>query len=346
VASADKLASSIVAANARIGSLFDVADILADPAGDPVYATVLRIIDQMVVDSKATGAIADTSAVMALLDQAVLDVGAPAYQNLLPVMEVAANEVKTANPGLIASMVDTIMIRVENPPAEPNFTDIIAPSAPTGLSAVTSAITATTSSVALSWSPSTDNVAVAGYDVFRGANKIATVTGPAYTDPSVTSNLGYSYTVVAFDAAGNRSIASTPLSVTPNQASLNVTVSGQLSTDILGLPQNDIFPPSAPTNLTASTSAVTATVSSVTLSWSAATDNVAVTGYDVFRDGAKIATVTSTGYTDPSVTSSVTYSYTVKAFDAAGNRSAASAPLSVTPIQASLGVTVSGQFNP
>jgi len=346
--SAEKIVSSIVAANAQVGDLLNVGSILAPPAADPSYLAALLIIDRMVQDSKASGVITDTSAAMTVLNQAVADIdpAAPAYQTFLGVFTAAAQQVQLDNPGAVANTVAAITAQVASPPAEPDFTDVTAPATVTGLSAATVALTASTSSVVLSWSPSTDNSAVAGYDVFRDGVRIATVTTPGYTDPSVTSNIAYAYTVVAFDAAGNRATASAALSVTPNPAPLTVTVSGQLSSDILGLPQSDILAPTAPTNLSAVTAAVSGTNSSVTLSWSAASDAVAVTGYEVFRDGVMIATVTTTGYTDPSVQSGLGHSYTVKAFDAAGNRSAASTALSVTPNQASLGVTVSGQVNP
>jgi chitin-binding protein len=223
-------------------------------------------------------------------------------------------------------------------------TDIIAPSAPTGLSAATFAQTGTTSSVVLSWKASTDNVEVTGYEIYRNGSKIATVSQPGYTDPSVLSNITYTYFVKAFDAAGNRSNASNQLLVRPNQTSLGVTVNGQV--DPGNLPQTDIVAPSAPTNLTASTTAVSATSSSVLLAWSPSSDNTAVTGYEIYRNGIKIATVSYPGYLDPSVTSSDTYTYYIIAFDAAGNRSATSNQLSVTPNRASLGVTVNGQVDP
>jgi len=226
--SAAKLAGAVVAANARIGSLFGISDILADPAGDQIYRTALLIIDQMIVDSKTSGAVADTSGVMTLLNNAFADVGQPGYQAYLQALNIAADKVKIANPGLVASIVDDIKDRAANPPAEIDFTDTTPPTTPTGLMATTSAITATTSSIAVTWSPSTDNIAVAGYDVLRDGNKIATVTAPGYTDPSLTSGVAYSYVVVAFDAVGNRSDASTPLSVTPNPASLGVTIDGRV----------------------------------------------------------------------------------------------------------------------
>ncbi|MGW4237232.1 glycosyl hydrolase family 18 protein [Streptomyces sp. NPDC004749] len=72
-------------------------------------------------------------------------------------------------------------------------------------------------------------------------------------------------------------------------------------------------PPSAPGTPTAS--AVTNT--SVTLGWSAATDDKGVKNYDVLRDGAKVATVTGTTYTDTGLRAGTDYSYTVQARDTA-----------------------------
>ncbi|MEU6529464.1 glycoside hydrolase family 18 chitinase [Streptomyces sp. NPDC046928] len=72
-------------------------------------------------------------------------------------------------------------------------------------------------------------------------------------------------------------------------------------------------PPSAPGTPTASD----ITNTSVKLSWSAATDDKGVKNYDVLRDGAKVATVTATSYTDTGLSAGTDYSYTVKARDTA-----------------------------
>jgi chitinase len=87
----------------------------------------------------------------------------------------------------------------------------------------------------------------------------------------------------------------------------------------------DTQPPSAPTNL-ASTGK---TSSSVNLAWSASTDNVGVTGYTVTY-GTTSVNVTGTSTTISGLTANASYTFTVKARDAAGNFSAASAPLTVT----------------
>ncbi|MEV4414674.1 RICIN domain-containing protein [Catellatospora sp. NPDC049609] len=84
--------------------------------------------------------------------------------------------------------------------------------------------------------------------------------------------------------------------------------------------------PTAPANLSASGT----TASSTSLSWSASTDNVGVTGYLVFRNGVQVGTTTTIGYTDTGLAASTSYSYTVRARDAAGNQSPASAALTVT----------------
>ena len=65
------------------------------------------------------------------------------------------------------------------------------------------------------------------------------------------------------------------------------------------------------------------------LSWSASTDDVGVTGYRVYRDGAVIATVGVPGYTDSTVAGRTKYRYSVSAADAAGNESQLSSTVSV-----------------
>ena len=68
----------------------------------------------------------------------------------------------------------------------------------------------------------------------------------------------------------------------------------------------------------------------VKLTWNSATDNVGVSGYAVWRDGARIGDATDTSYVDSSVPSGAACTYTVSAYDAAGNRSVPSSTVSVT----------------
>ncbi len=88
----------------------------------------------------------------------------------------------------------------------------------------------------------------------------------------------------------------------------------------LGTASNDTEDPTTPTNLTASN--ITATT--VDLNWNASTDNIGVTGYDVFNGVALVTTVNSTSYTVTGLTPSTSYSFNVRARDAAGNTSSLS----------------------
>jgi chitodextrinase len=89
-------------------------------------------------------------------------------------------------------------------------TDTQAPSTPTNLRATASA----PNRVDLTWTASTDNVGVTGYEIYRGGSKIATATGTSHSDTTVAANSTYTYQVLAIDAAGNRSNASNSATVT------------------------------------------------------------------------------------------------------------------------------------
>jgi glucose/arabinose dehydrogenase len=89
----------------------------------------------------------------------------------------------------------------------------------------------------------------------------------------------------------------------------------------------DVYPPTAPTGLKVDNK----TNTSVSISWTASLDDVGVTGYDLYKDGVLAqANVTGTSYTFNGLTADTTYSFTIKAKDAAGQVSEASSPLSVT----------------
>ena len=88
----------------------------------------------------------------------------------------------------------------------------------------------------------------------------------------------------------------------------------------------DTQAPTVPASLRSTATSAT----SVGLAWNASTDNVAVTSYEVFRGGVSVGTTTSTAFTVTGLTANTSYSFTVKAKDAAGNASAASTALTVT----------------
>jgi len=90
----------------------------------------------------------------------------------------------------------------------------------------------------------------------------------------------------------------------------------------------DTEAPTVPTGLSSSN----ITTSSATLSWSASTDNVEVTEYDVYRNGSFLASTLSTSYGVSGLSANTTYSFYVKAKDAAGNVSDASSSINVTTL--------------
>lgn len=98
----------------------------------------------------------------------------------------------------------------------------------------------------------------------------------------------------------------------------------------------DTEPPTVPANL----QATAVSSNQIDLTWDAATDNIGVAGYNVYRDGIQVATSSTTSYSDTGLSSSTTYTYEVTAFDAAGNESGKSTPASATT-QASNGITLS-----
>ncbi len=321
--------------------------------------------------------------------------------------------------------------------------DTTPPSVPTNLSAT--AVSAT--QVDLTWTASTDNVGVTGYKIFRDSVQIDTSATTSYSDPTCSPNTTYSYTVSAYDAAGNNSAQSAADVVTtpagggadliidnpqatftgswstgtssgdkygadyrfitgqtgetgtaqwrPNialagnydvscwypqganrataapyivywnggsqQVNMNqqsgggtwhVLVSnkpfvtgtagylklgnatGQTSLVVMadaarffqvgGGP--DTEPPTVPTNL----AATAVSSSQINLTWTASTDNVAVTGYRIFRNDVEVGTSPTTSFSDPGLTQYTTYTYKVTAYDAMSNESAQSTPAGTT----------------
>jgi chitodextrinase len=181
------------------------------------------------------------------------------------------------------------------------ISDVQSPTAPSGLR-----ITATTSnSISLGWTPSTDNYAVASYDIYRNRAKVATqssASGTTFYSGGLTPGTTYSFYVVARDSSNN-------LSNSSNTATSTTT----------GGSGGDTQPPSTPGTLRAKIVS-----GKVDLSWGASTDNVGVTGYAVIRNNSTLATATGLAWNDLSPLVNQWVSYSVKARDAAGNWSGAS----------------------
>ncbi|AMC10176.1 hypothetical protein Lupro_02435 [Lutibacter profundi] len=183
--------------------------------------------------------------------------------------------------------------------------DTQAPTAPTNL--IASNITNTTAD--LNWTASTDDVGVTSYEIFKDGVFLASTTTNSYNVTGLTQNTSYNFTVYAKDAAGNTSTVSNTETFT--------------TTNII-----DVDPPTVPTNLIVSNE----TSSTLDLSWTASTDNVGVTGYDIYVDGVFNGTTSTTAFTITGLSPTTTYSLTVLAKDGASNASAQSTPVNGTTI--------------
>jgi M6 family metalloprotease-like protein len=149
--------------------------------------------------------------------------------------------------------------------------------------------------VTISWNAASDNFGVTGYRVRRDGSLLAQVKGLSFVDNNVQAGRSYRYEVRAEDGAGNRG-PTTAASPSP-------------------IVVQDMTPPSAPANLTATVSGT-----SVDLAWGAATDNVGVTGYRVLRNDSQVASLgaKARSFSQNSLPAG-SHTYAVRAVDAAGN---------------------------
>ena len=199
--------------------------------------------------------------------------------------------------------------------------DTQAPTVPAGLTSTAT----TSSSISLAWTASTDNVGVTAYQVWRAPGvsgntfvQVASVPANNYVNPGLTANTTYRYQVRAVDAAGNMSAFSNTFTATTQ------TGGG-----------GDVTPPSIPANLTAPST----TASSISLAWTASTDNVGVTGYQILRAPGttggtftQIATSPTNSYVNTGLAASTSFRYQVRATDAAGLVSAVSNTVTATTL--------------
>jgi len=160
-------------------------------------------------------------------------------------------------------------------------------------------------SINVSWSASTDNIGVTGYNVYVDGVLEAQTTSTNITIGDLNTNTTYSFTIVAKDLINNMSNAS----VAKNGTTLQ-----------------DSEAPTIPSDVVISNS----TDSSFKVSWSASTDNSAVSGYEIFVDGNLNATTTALSYTVFGLSTSTTYSVEILAKDIDNNKSSKSAAVNAT----------------
>ena len=171
--------------------------------------------------------------------------------------------------------------------------DTIAPSIPSGLASAN----LSSSGFTLSWTTSTDNVRVVLYYIYKDGLLTDSTAGNMAEIIGLVPATAYSMTVKARDAAGNLSEASAAMQVT---------------TLIL-----DTEKPSIPTGLTASA----ITDSSLTLTWTASTDNIGVTGYVIVKNITFYSSITGTSVNITGLFCGASYTMGIVAFDASGNHS-------------------------
>ncbi len=178
-----------------------------------------------------------------------------------------------------------------------------APPQPTGLVATL----IDSNRIDLGWTPVPPATPVALYRVYRAGVLHDSTVAAAYSDPGLPPHTTFVYQVSAVSPTGLEGAKSAPLSVR--------TLDGT--------------PPTAPAGLVAS--AVSG--ARINLSWQSATDpETGVAGYQVFRDGAEIASSTTTAYADTGLASTTTYTYQVRAVNGDGLQGPLSAPATATTL--------------
>ncbi len=172
--------------------------------------------------------------------------------------------------------------------------DSTPPSVPTGLTLTVANQQKT--AVNLTWTASTDNVAVLGYRIYRNGVYLKLNGSTSASDSGLALDTEYCYTVSAFDAASNESGQSSQLCL-------------------------DRVPPSVPVMI----SATAVSPSQIDLLWSAATDTGSgLAGYKLYSGGTLIKSIPTTTGSNGGLTQNTSRCYTVSAYDNHGNESAQS----------------------
>jgi fibronectin type 3 domain-containing protein len=222
----------------------------------------------------------------------------------LTVSQILGEEESAANAATQQALFTSTAMSYYNSVVVP--ADTAPPSAPGELSGKS----ANPTTAFLSWTAAADNVGVAGYYILRNGQPAGTTAALYYQDSGLTESTAYTYSIEAFDLAGNISVPSLRIGVTTA----------------------DVTPPTVPGNVVATA----ASSQRVTLTWSASTDSGGVGSYLVFWGLSPAALIqmgrtagTITSYTSYPLTGGTTYYYGVAA-DKSGNVSLMSAIVPVS----------------
>lgn len=185
----------------------------------------------------------------------------------------------------------------------------MAPEIPAGLSVSPNS----NSELNLSWTAATDSDTPSSqltYLVFRDGTQVATTTAGSisYADTALTAGTSYSYTLIAVDPEGNQSAATTAVSGSTNYGDI----------------------PDAPINLTATPMSP----NEIHLMWNAASTSTTtlISEYQIYRNGTKVASSSTTSYHDLGLSPSTAYNYSVTAKTQGGNTSVMSQTVNATTL--------------
>ncbi len=173
---------------------------------------------------------------------------------------------------------------------EQYYQDTAAPAAPCNLRSAE----ITGASITLVWDTAIDNMGVTGYEVYQGNTLLGKTAETTYVVTGLTPETAYSFTVKAYDGAGNISAASEPY--------------------VVATLERDKQAPTPPRNLQVINLGVLALIS-----WDDSTDNTEVAGYEIYRNGEKIATTTRNYYLMSGISARTAYVVYLKAYDEEGN---------------------------
>jgi len=273
-------------------------------------STLPNIVNwRAVYDANGDGKEDDPGSIQFLIDgkQVLSEINAPfgdTFANGTPSTSNGSHafQVRALNDAgtLLASNTVTATITTSTPPTG----DTIPPTQPGNLKVASASATG----VAIAWNPSTDNVGVTGYDVYRNSSRVGTTAQTTASFNGLTCGTGYPVGVDAFDAAGNSSAP----------ANMTITTSACADTQ----------PPTAPGNVTVSTR----TTTSISLTWAPSTDNTGVAGYGIYNGGELANTTTGTTGIVSGLTCGTNYTLAIDAFDASGNSSPKSTAIMVSTL--------------
>lgn len=179
--------------------------------------------------------------------------------------------------------------------------DIHSPSIPENIQV----IGLTENSASIKWSAATDNIKVTEYRIYINDEFDGATDGTSYEITGLSPGTEYLIKVTAIDATGNESEQSDPIKVTTKS--------------------EDNEPPSIPQDV----SVTGLTESSISLTWGESSDDVAVSGYNIFVDKKKKGTSINNNYLASGLSPDTKYEIAVSAFDTKGNESAQSDAIQV-----------------